>query len=83
LRDNPNAELPTFTPPVPFSADETSVVSDSKYFLNNEEWLDLWARRFEGAAVAALADVLRRLPWRAEHERSLVARPDRTDSADM
>jgi hypothetical protein len=43
------------------------VISDWKFFLDNEDWLSLWARRFGESAVHALAEELRRLPWRAGH----------------
>jgi hypothetical protein len=42
-----------------------AVISD---FLNNEEWLKLWARRYGESAVEALADELGRLPWRSRRE---------------
>jgi hypothetical protein len=42
-----------------------AVISDWKFFLNNEDWLRLWARRYGESTVEALADELRRLPWRA------------------
>ena len=59
---NPNFR--PFTSPVPFLLMRRAVISDWKFFLNNEEWLRLWARRYGEAAVEALADELRRLPWR-------------------
>ena len=59
---NPNFR--PFTPPVPFLLMRRAVISDWKFFLNNEEWLRLWARRYGEAAVEALANELRRLPWR-------------------
>jgi hypothetical protein len=42
-----------------------AVISDWKFFLDNDEWLDRWARRYRESAVQALAEELRRLPWRA------------------
>jgi hypothetical protein len=60
-----NANLRPFTSPVPFLLMRRAVVSDWKFFLANEEWLRLWARRYGESAVEALADELRRLPWRA------------------
>ena len=59
---NPNFR--PFTSPLPFLLMRRAVVSDWKFFLNNEEWLKLWARRHGDSAVEALADELRRLPWR-------------------
>ncbi|WP_413992013.1 DUF6875 domain-containing protein [Labrys okinawensis] len=59
---NPNFR--PFTPPVPFLLVRHAVVSDWKFFLDNEDWLNLWARRYGEAAVRALAEELRGLPWR-------------------
>ncbi|MCC8937712.1 hypothetical protein H8A99_14840 [Bradyrhizobium sp. Arg68] len=53
-----------FTPPVPFLLMRPAVSSDWKFFLESEDWLDRWARRFGVSAVGALADELRQLPWR-------------------
>jgi hypothetical protein len=36
-----------------------AVVSDWKFFLNNEDWLRRWAHRYGESAVVALADELR------------------------
>jgi len=63
---NPNFR--PFTPPVPFLLIRRAVISDWKFFLNNEEWLRHWARRYGEAAVEALADELRRFPWRARRD---------------
>ena len=63
---NPNFR--PFTSPVPFLLIRRAVISDWKFFLNNEEWLRLWARRYGEAAVEALADELRRFPWRARRD---------------
>jgi hypothetical protein len=60
---NPNFR--PFTSPVPFLLMRRAVISDWKFFLNNEDWFRLWARRYGESAVEALADELRRLPWRA------------------
>jgi hypothetical protein len=60
---NPNFR--PFTSPVPLLLIRPGVISDWKFFLNNEDWLKLWARRYGESAVATLADELRRLPWRA------------------
>jgi len=38
------------------------VISDWKFFLDNEDLFNLWARRFGESAVHALAEELRRLP---------------------
>ena len=60
---NPN--LRPFTSPVPFLLMRLAVISDWKFFLNNEDWFRLWARRYRESAVEALAHELRRLPRRA------------------
>ncbi|VIO68274.1 hypothetical protein CI1B_20410 [Bradyrhizobium ivorense] len=63
-----NPSFRPFTAPVPFLLIRQAVVSDWKFFLDSEQWLDLWARRFQGSAVHALADELRRQPWRAKRD---------------
>jgi Domain of unknown function (DUF6875) len=63
---NPNFR--PFTSPVPFLLMRRAVISDWKFFLNNEDWLRLWARRYGESAVEALADELRRWPWRARRD---------------
>jgi hypothetical protein len=62
-----NSSFRPFQSPVPFLFVRHGVISDWKFFLDNEEWLNLWARRFGESAVHALAEELRRLPWRAGH----------------
>jgi hypothetical protein len=59
-----NSSFRPFQSPVPFLFVRYGVISDWKFFLDNEEWLNLWARRFGESAVKALAEELRRLPWR-------------------
>jgi hypothetical protein len=59
-----NRSFRPFTSPVPFLLMRSAVISDWKFFLDNEEWLKYWARRFGATAVQALAEELRRLPWR-------------------
>jgi hypothetical protein len=49
---------------VPFIVVRNGVVGDWKFFLDDDELLSLWARRFGERAVHALAAELRRLPWR-------------------
>jgi hypothetical protein len=41
-----------------------AVLSDWKFFLDNEDWLGRWARRYGESGALALAEQLRRLPWR-------------------
>jgi hypothetical protein len=60
-----NPSFRPFTPPVPFLLVRHGVISDWKFFLDNEDWLNLWVRRYGESAVQALAAELRRLPWRA------------------
>jgi hypothetical protein len=60
-----NASFRPFTSPVPFLLVRQAVVSDWKFFLENEDWLNLWARRYGDSGAQALAEELRRLPWRA------------------
>ncbi len=55
-----------FQSPVPFLFVRQGVISDWKFFLDNQDWLNYWAHRFGESAVQALAEELRRLPWRAE-----------------
>jgi hypothetical protein len=59
-----NSSFRPFQSPVPFLFVRHGVTGDWKFFLDDEEWLSLWARRFEESAVHALAEELRRLPWR-------------------
>ena len=60
-----NASFRPFTSPVPFLLVRQAVVSDWKFFLDDAEWFDLWVRRYGGSGAHALAEELRRLPWRA------------------
>jgi hypothetical protein len=60
---NPNFR--PFQSPVPFLFVRNGVISDWKFFLESEELLTLWARRFGDPTVHTLAEELRRLPWRA------------------
>jgi hypothetical protein len=60
-----NSSFRPFTSPVPFLFVRHGVISDWKFFLDQEDWLTLWARRFGESAVHALAEELRRLPWGA------------------
>jgi hypothetical protein len=60
-----NASFRPFQSPVPFLFVRHGVTSDWKFFLDDEDWLNLWAHRFGESAVHALAEEVRRLPWRA------------------
>ena len=60
-----NSSFRPFQSPVPFLFVRHGVTSDWKFFLNDEEWLKLWARRYGESGTQALAEELRRMPWRA------------------
>jgi hypothetical protein len=60
-----NASFRPFQSPVPFLFVRQGVISDWKFFLDNEDLFNLWARRFGESAVHALADELRRFHGRA------------------
>jgi Domain of unknown function (DUF6875) len=59
-----NSTFRPFESPVPFLFVRHGVVSDWKFFLDNEEWLSFWAHRHGESGALALAEELRRLPWR-------------------
>lgn len=59
-----NPSFRPFTSPAPFLLLRHAVNSDWKFFLDNEDWLSKWARRFGESAVQALAEDLRRTNWR-------------------
>jgi hypothetical protein len=63
-----NSSFRPFESPVPFLFVRQGVISDWKFFLDNGELLNLWARRFGESAVQALAEELRRLPWNARRD---------------
>ena len=65
-----NSNFRPFQSPVPFLFVRHGVISDWKFFLDKEDWLSLWARRFGEAAVHALAQELRGLPWREAGRRT-------------
>jgi hypothetical protein len=60
-----NSSFRPFESPVPFLFVRHGVTTDWKFFLDDDEWLNLWARRSGESAVRALADELRGLPWRS------------------
>jgi len=70
-----NPSFRPFRSPVPFLFVRHGVVSDWKFFLDNEDLFNLWARRFGESAVHALADELRRLPWRVARDAVGAGRP--------
>jgi len=59
-----NPSFRPFTSPVPFLLIRQTVISDWKFFLDAEDWLSKWARRFGQPALQALAEELRRTNWR-------------------
>ena len=59
-----NASFRPFESPMPFLFVRHGVISDWKFFVDSEEWLTLWARRYGEAAVQTLAAELRRTNWR-------------------
>jgi len=59
-----NSSFRPFQSPVPFLFVRHGVTDDWKFFLDDEEWLSLWARRYGASGAQALAEELRRLPWR-------------------
>jgi hypothetical protein len=63
-----NESFRPFESPVPFLFVRHGVTGDWEFFLDDEEWFNLWARRHGESAVQALAERLRRLPWRVGHD---------------
>jgi hypothetical protein len=60
-----NSSFRPFQSPVPFLFVRHGVTGDSKFFLDDEECLNLWAHRYGESGAQALAEELRRLRWRA------------------
>jgi hypothetical protein len=60
-----NSSFRPFESPVPFLFVRHGVTSDWKFFLDDVDWLNLWARRYRESGALVLAEELRRLPWRA------------------
>ena len=59
-----NSSFRPFQSPVPFLFVRHGVTSDWKFFLDDEEWFNLWAHRYEESGTQALAEELRRTNWR-------------------
>jgi hypothetical protein len=59
-----NPDFQPFRAPVPFLLVRHGVLSDWKFFLDNEDWLGVWERRFGNSAFRTLAEQLRRTNWR-------------------
>jgi hypothetical protein len=60
-----NPSFRPFRPPVPFLLIRHGVIGDWKFFLDDEDWLNLWTRRYGASGVLALAEEVRRLRWRS------------------
>ncbi len=63
-----NPSFRPFTSPVPFLLMRLAVISDWKFYLDDEDWLNRWAGRYGESGVRALAEELRPLPWRARRD---------------
>ena len=63
-----NPSFRPFTAPVPFLLIRHAVISDWKFFLDKDEWLNLWARHYGESAVQTLGAELRHLPWRVKRD---------------
>jgi hypothetical protein len=61
-----NPSFRPFQSPVPFVFVRHGVVRDWKFFLDEDDWLGYWARRYGETGARALAAELRRLPWRVD-----------------
>jgi len=59
-----NSSFRPFQSPVPFLFVRHRVTGDWKFFLDDEEWLNLWAHRYGESGAQALAEELRRTNWR-------------------
>jgi hypothetical protein len=55
-----NPDLRPFASPVPFLLLRQAVVSDWRFFLDDLDWLERWARRYGKSGARALAEELRR-----------------------
>jgi hypothetical protein len=60
-----NSSFQPFQSPVPFLFVRHGVTGDWKFFLDDPDWLERWALRYGESGAQALAEELRRLPWRA------------------
>jgi hypothetical protein len=55
---NNSSQAKSSCPRVPFPVTR-------KFFLDDDDWLKSWASRYGDSGARALAEELRRLPWRA------------------
>ena len=60
-----NPDFRPFQSPVPFLFVRHTVLSDWKFFVDDDALLERWARHFGPSGTTALGEALRRLPWRA------------------
>ena len=63
-----NSSFRPFTSPVPFMLIRQAVITDWRFFLDDDAWLKRWTQRYGTSGAEALATELRRLPWRAQRE---------------
>ena len=63
-----NTGFRPFQSPAPFLFVRHGVVSDWKFFLDSDEWLNLWAHRYGESGARTLAEELRRMPWRGKRD---------------
>jgi hypothetical protein len=63
-----NSSFRPFQSPVPFLFVRHGVTDDWKFFLDDDEWLKLWAQRHGADGAEAVGRELRRLPWQAQPE---------------
>ena len=59
-----NPAFRPFQSPVPFLFVRHTVVTDWKFFVDDDGWLGLWAHRFGESGARAIGEEMRRLPWR-------------------
>jgi hypothetical protein len=59
-----NPSFRPFTPPVPFLLLRLAVVGDWKFFVDDDDWLSIWAHRFGATGALTLGRALRNLSWR-------------------
>jgi hypothetical protein len=59
-----NSTFRPFHSPVPFLLVRHTVLSDWKFFVEDDALLDRWARHFGSSGATALGEQLRRLSWR-------------------
>jgi hypothetical protein len=59
-----NDEFRPFQSPTPFLFVRHTVLSDWKFFVDDDTLVERWARRFGPEGAVALAQELRRQPWR-------------------